>query len=104
MDQTSRDKNASFVIVLRLKTFSKAKWNFTFYKYLHMHIETDCFANVADCNTTTPRPAPPNGCKRWNAATGHITWIQLEDQGYKPEVNTTTFKYTAECIKVCVLP
>lgn len=74
-----------------------------------MHIEIDCFANVADCNTTSPCPATPpppprNGCKRWNAATGHITWIQLEDQGYKTEVNTTTFKYTAECIKVCVLP
>ena len=92
----------SFLIAFRLKTFPKAKWKFSFYKYLRMHIETDCFANVADCNTTCP---PPNVCKKCNAATGLITWIQLENQGYKLEINTTTtFNYIAECIKICMLP
>lgn len=49
----------SFMIVFRFKTFPKAKWKFSFYKYLRTQMEIDCFANVADCKA----PLSPNVCK-----------------------------------------
>lgn len=48
---------------------------------------------------------PALSSRKCNAVTGPMTQIQLENQGYKQEINTiTTFNCRGECIKVCVLP
>lgn len=44
-----------------------------------MHIEADCFTNVADCNTTPS----PSVCKNSsNDASVPVTCTQFENKGY----------------------
>lgn len=65
-----------------------------------MHVEADCFANVADCNTTTSLNICRNSS---NDASVPVTCTQLENKGYNWEINNTQtmLNYRAECIKVC---